>query len=307
MRTGEKTLENRNARYEGIIDKRERKIKEITRSIRAKETALANKINRVNNKRGWTKEEREEEIERLNKEYEDFKTLKDQQLEKAQRDIKYYHEAKNEPLLTFEKKCSLCRKTFKGKNALDLFDEHCKTRQHRIKCGDIVEFWECKYCNKKVRKENDIRELDRNIDTHESLCPEKNKPRLDENGNEILEHLENINLDPFDFKLDWDETFETFKKLNIKLSPEYFLTDNRLLNRLPEGSIFNHPKYGDYPVKGSSLIVSDKWDMIINELGDPVCDIEHKNSGSYMHFYDIQKEENKEPLGYFNDILGVCA
>jgi hypothetical protein len=307
MRSGFKTLEARNERYEGIIDKREKKIKEITRALRAKITATDNRKKRVNNKRGWTKEEKEEALKDIEESFNDFKKLKEEQITKAENDIKYYHEAKNEPLLTFEKKCEICKKTFKGKNALELYEDHCKTRLHKLRVGEIVEFWDCRYCKKKVRKEHDIRELDMNIDIHESMCPEKDKPRLDENGNEIIEHLENNRLEPFQFPLDWDETFEIFKKLNIRLSPEYFLTDDRLHNRLPIGSVYNHPKYGDYPVKGSCLFVSENWDMIINELGEPVCDIEHRNKGTYLHYYKLDAEEEQDPVGYFEDILGVCA
>jgi hypothetical protein len=47
--------------------------------------------------------------------------------------------------------------------------------------------------------------------------------------------------------------------------------------------------------------------MIINELGEPVCDVEHRNKGTYLHYYKLDAEEEQDPVGYFEDILGVCA
>ena len=270
--------------------------------MRSKQIATENRIKRISNKRGWSKEEKEEEIKEVNETYEEFKQLKQEQLNSAERDIEYYTEAMNQPLQVFEKRCEACNLTFKGKTALQDFEEHTKTRKHRLKVGEIEEYWECKWCKEKIRKTNDYMCNDINVERHEGLCTEKDKPRLDENGNIIIEHLENQDLSAFEFTLNFNETFDLFNRLNVKHAAEYFLTDTRLHNKLPPNHLFNHPKFGIYPTNDTKFFISEGWDLMVDMVGNPIAEIQHRNEGTLLTFVDLENDDDKLPIGAVSGI-----
>tara|TARA_E500000318_G_scaffold17570_1_gene17818 strand:- start:2048 stop:2989 length:942 start_codon:yes stop_codon:yes gene_type:complete len=291
MRTGFKTIEARNERYEGIINKNEGKVKEYERSIRAKETALNNKIKKIKGKRGWSEEDKAESIEEAQNSFEEYKKFKLGQLENAKKEIVYYNEAKNSPLAVFEKKCELFGTIFRGKNALEQYEAHTKSKKYLLRTGQIEEYWDCKYCGQKIRKTHDRRFNDFELERHETTCPVRYEERYDENGNVIIKHLENKELEAFHFLLNFDSTFQVFKRLNIKMGSEYFLTDNRLHELLPEEYLQQHPKYGIVPHKDTQLFVSEGWDFICDMVGNPIADLEHRNDGTLITFYGHEKTQ----------------
>ena len=296
MKGGFKTLEARNCRYEGIIEKRKVQKRKYELALRSKQTALEKKMKLIKNRRGWDEEMKEAENKLANDMFNEFKGLKEDQIQKCIKDIEYYSEAKTKPLEVFSKTCEDCNMTFKGKTALEQYEQHCLTRKHRLKTGELKEYWECEYCKQQVRKTCDFKNSCINMERHLLVCEEKDKPQFDENGNEIINHLQGKELKPFHFLLNFDETFEAFKKLNIKLDAEWFINSCSLQNNLSYDCLtfvykkkpnrFDKDEIQDIRTKKDTILyVSEGWDLMIDSFGNPICDLLHKNSGTEVIFF----------------------